>query len=364
MLPQKTFSLSRLPSRKTGFTLIELLVVIAIIAILIALLLPAVQQAREAARRTQTKNNLKQIGLALHNYHDSHNRFPVNNYYYVPTKTAGTTPATGEDTASWALMIMPYLDQSAIYNKWKFGAALAEGKKFHQSSNAELMGTPVTTFRSMSSPGKSTWDYDGTKVATIDFSAPYSSDLGAWRTAGGFPSNAASQIGGMVSNAANTSAAQTPATKTQGGLRIRDVTDGLTNTIGIVEMAGFPDTAFNENLMKQKVGSVYNMVMPNTFLDPVARQSYPDGFWAGRNSVDMNTSDFGLPYFCGTSVINCSNFTDSPMGYGIATPYSYHTGGAHVLASDGSVQFLSQSMDHLLYLRLLIRNDGQVASFQ
>src|SRR6185436_9747421 len=104
-------------SVRTGFTLIELLVVIAIIAILIALLLPAVQQAREAARRTQCRNNLKQLGLALHNYHDAKNRFPQaviwgtwNGQSWLPNHH------------TWLTMLLPYLDQAPLYNQVNFQA--------------------------------------------------------------------------------------------------------------------------------------------------------------------------------------------------------------------------------------------------
>ena len=103
----------RLRSQRKGFTLIELLVVIAIIAILIALLLPAVQQAREAARRTQCKNNLKQIGLALHNYHDVYKCFPpgrTRNTY------SGITSAWYTGNYSWLPRLLPNIDQAPIYN--------------------------------------------------------------------------------------------------------------------------------------------------------------------------------------------------------------------------------------------------------
>ncbi|MFH1301878.1 MAG: DUF1559 domain-containing protein, partial [Planctomycetota bacterium] len=117
---------------KRGFTLIELLVVIAIIAILIALLLPAVQQAREAARRSTCKNNLKQIGLALHNYHDTHKVFPPGaivtmidtgsgtSTQWTPWLEAGNTTGAGRHGTSWMLMILPFVDQANIYNKWNF----------------------------------------------------------------------------------------------------------------------------------------------------------------------------------------------------------------------------------------------------
>ncbi len=99
-------------SRNRGFTLIELLVVIAIIAVLIALLLPAVQQAREAARRTQCKNNLKQLVLAIHNYHDTMNMMPIGSLSTAPSSGAGTVGSE----ATWALMILPYLEQAPLYN--------------------------------------------------------------------------------------------------------------------------------------------------------------------------------------------------------------------------------------------------------
>ena len=92
--------------RNRGFTLIELLVVIAIIAVLIALLLPAVQQAREAARRSQCKNNMKQLGLALHNYHDAANKFPIG------TRFSMSAP-------NWRVGLLPYLDQAPLFHSVK-----------------------------------------------------------------------------------------------------------------------------------------------------------------------------------------------------------------------------------------------------
>ena len=107
-------------NRWSGFTLIELLVVIAIIAILIALLLPAVQQAREAARRTQCKNNLKQIGIALHNYHDTHSCLPPMKIWANGTDCPGGTGWDNTGGFSWRVMILPYVEQSAMYNQIDF----------------------------------------------------------------------------------------------------------------------------------------------------------------------------------------------------------------------------------------------------
>src|SRR5271165_5501646 len=103
--------------RKSGFTLIELLVVIAIIAVLIALLLPAVQQAREAARRTQCKNNLKQMVLAFHNYHDVYLKFPTSGGYVTLNNSSGTYNGSGWGHNQW-VVLLPYLDAANMYNQW------------------------------------------------------------------------------------------------------------------------------------------------------------------------------------------------------------------------------------------------------
>ncbi|MBC7817354.1 MAG: DUF1559 domain-containing protein, partial [Planctomycetaceae bacterium] len=109
---------------KSGFTLIELLVVIAIIAVLIALLLPAVQQAREGARRTQCKNNMKQIGLAMHNYHDTHGRFAQMVWYDPwqpdPRIAGGVNDWTNGSKGSWMVRILPFIDQGPLYNAIDF----------------------------------------------------------------------------------------------------------------------------------------------------------------------------------------------------------------------------------------------------
>jgi prepilin-type N-terminal cleavage/methylation domain-containing protein len=145
------------PSRR-AFTLIELLVVIAIIAILIALLLPAVQQAREAARRTQCRNNMKQLGLALHNYHDVFSKFPpsrLNAGVYYASLFYLPKPATYKNTSGWTLLL-PYIEQSALYQQYDHNQAASWAHPYdgytpdqmagHANNNYAVVSTKVPAF--------------------------------------------------------------------------------------------------------------------------------------------------------------------------------------------------------------------------
>ena len=151
---------------RKAFTLIELLVVIAIIAILIALLLPAVQQARAAAQRTQCRNNLKQIGLAIHNYHDVFGGFPLPYTGISSFNDLGADPddAWRWNYHSWTEFILPYMDQANIYNQINFNEANFSGSTnpypgFSNSNNAAVVSTVVQAFICPSSPR------DGTTTA-------------------------------------------------------------------------------------------------------------------------------------------------------------------------------------------------------
>ena len=156
------------PRARRGFTLIELLVVIAIIAILIALLLPAVQQAREAARRASCKNNLKQIGLALHNYHDVHSAFP-SGWIGVTNEQPSVLGASG---FAWGTMVLPYLDQGPLYGKFNLSNPL------DASPNRALITQHLTVYQCPSDPKPETFktpDQNGNPIemATANYAGVF-----------------------------------------------------------------------------------------------------------------------------------------------------------------------------------------------
>src|SRR5262249_20380060 len=147
-------------SSRSGFTLIELLVVIAIIAVLIALLLPAVQSAREAARRAQCSNNLKQLGIALHNYHDTVGSFPTN-FWRTQNGPGGasTTPDwPGYHRCSWFTMVLPFMEQGTVYNAVNFLVPISYGM-FDAIQSTALM-TQINTFQCPSDPAPTISTYE------------------------------------------------------------------------------------------------------------------------------------------------------------------------------------------------------------
>jgi prepilin-type N-terminal cleavage/methylation domain-containing protein len=190
--------------KRSGFTLIELLVVIAIIAILIALLLPAVQQAREAARRTQCKNNLKQLGLALHNYHDTHRAMPAA-YYWDPNNF--------NRGWGWGTMILPMIEQGTLYN-----AMNVSSERIPRDPD-QFTQTPISAYRCPSDTGPQI-NPERNDQGTSNYIAVQGADF-----QGGYRSTSAriGDYGGLMGKATK--------------LRFRDATDGLSNTLLVGERA-------------------------------------------------------------------------------------------------------------------------------
>lgn len=318
-----------------GFTLIELLVVIAIIAVLIALLLPAVQQAREAARRSQCKNNIKQMGLAFHNYHETFNRFPIGAQYPI-------------HQANWRVSILPYIDQAPLYNTLTQTPASGRGFNSYNGwtgdggygtgagSNASLINAFVAVYKCPSSTLSSFF------VGSADGVSPGQTapDVGMTMDYVG--------IGGSYSGVAPF---DTPAvvntnygTMGQNGLlqigtamQFRDCTDGTSNTIMVGEDSGT--------------------------IAGVDRRKNLSGGWSGHRGPFLGGgSGYGgggvVTIRYGSNPKTAPSFSGSGFNNGPLT--SFHVGGVHALLGDGGVRFISDSINFNTLLQLGCLNDGQV----
>ena len=283
------------PKRTTrAFTLIELLVVIAIIAILVALLLPAVQQAREAARRTTCKNNMKQISLALHNYESTHSVFPIG----VLGTTGSTTAANVLTT--WETMILPFLEQAPLYGQYNFNV------RFDQALNANTVKTMLPMYLCPSQP-----------------QASLVNDLFG-------PSH-------YAGNAGTTLGADDGILYPISSVRMRDLTDGTSNTIASGEISfefgGWARGAIN-------AGGGGGGGTGQGFARGVLR------WW--KSAPACAKAGFNPP------VTNCSGSVERQFQFS-----SPHVGGCHFSLGDGSSRFISENIDVNVYKALITRNGGE-----
>lgn len=324
---------------RQAFTLVELLVVIAIIGILIALLLPAVQAAREAARRSQCSNNLKQMGLALHNYHDTHNTFPPG---YV--LTGGATPVISGNYASWGwgAFILPFMEQQPLYDRIdpatiRLSNALTAGGP--QDRVADLK-KPVAAHRCPSDIGKETNTTfrlraaDNTTYVDVAMSNYVGNNTSfKWHSGGRLVSPDGNELGQWgvlpMANAPNGIFWR------DSDVRMRDIVDGTSNTMCIGERAW-------------EVGGGSG-----------AQKCYA-GLVAGTDNTNEQLS---IRYNLGAGSVAVG--AGPECQYGFASP---HPGGTHILLCDASVHFLSETIDHnwataaidSTFERLMSRNDRQV----
>jgi prepilin-type N-terminal cleavage/methylation domain-containing protein len=332
---------TRSRSRRFGFTLIELLVVIAIIAILIALLLPAVQQAREAARRTQCKNNLKQMGLALHNYHDVSNRFPGRRYGTTGTHnfTNGPTPTNRSHNSGritgW-IALLPYADQAPMYNQIQAG----------DPTNAD----PIA-------PGGPRGDHNW----VVWNQAP------VWLTC---PSDTAStpvSAHSYAFSAGDQAETINSRVVTRGVFAryhmngIRDIIDGTSNTIAISEIisqapsfGGQTGVAANAN--QYELGAALANNVAGVVNSPIVCRTVVNGRYyvagtnvRGRRGIKWTDGPASLQFFNTILPPNgpiCSEGGDfGDQDNSVLPPHSRHTGGVHGLLCDGSVRFISENID-------------------
>jgi len=294
---------------KRGFTLIELLVVIAIIAVLIALLLPAVQQAREAARRSQCKNNLKQLGLALHNYHDTFNIFPPGVVGNDATGNAAD-PTNGGPAWGWTVMILPNMDQAPLYNKLNPGP-VTFATALTTAASLQLLQTGLPALICPSDGGP----------APLNLNRPFTS------TASGQSISTTNYVANN-GNAANDGMFMASFV---GSVRIANVTDGLSNTLMVGERV-----------------SVLNMANPNS-ASPNQVLGYA-GVWGGAaasETSDKYAQEANGAVWASTTYRMPDGSYLSSGSTNYLPQYAYssqHTGGTTFLFGDGSVKFLSNNI--------------------
>lgn len=302
----------------------ELLVVIAIIGILIALLLPAVQGARGAARRMQCSNNLKQIGLALHSYHDAHRTFPA----WSCLTLASVHPSGHEHVVDWVVNILPYMEMQNLYDQYDMRYTWCHAE------NQDAVTRPLSAFECPSTPGgtgKVDTDVMPAELLAINpnatgWSADYAGNQGQ-RCSLLFPtqaSNATARRGFF------------PRSLT-GWLRMAEIKDGTTNTIAVWESAGRDKPYLFGDIWYTSPGTL--------------RTIYPEQHtWAGGNAFFCYSWAKDGTQNGGSHVINATNLN--------AQPYSFHPGGINAVAADGSVHFISETMNNLAFLALLTVDGG------
>jgi prepilin-type N-terminal cleavage/methylation domain-containing protein/prepilin-type processing-associated H-X9-DG protein len=314
-------------ARRRGFTLIELLVVIAIIAILIGLLLPAVQKIREAANRMKCSNNLKQLGLAMHNYNDTNQYLPGN---LRPV-------ATGTIRARWTTYLLPYFEQDNVFKIYN------QNLNWSEAANLPAVSLPLKVMSCPSAPNPTRLDGAPENswvgiVASGDYSGIYGIDP-------------ALQTAGLVQNA--TSPGILSRTDK---VRLTDVSDGLSNTIHLAESAGKPGLYQAGKAVGSAPGTRVN---GGGWCRPASDIPWLEGLTAAGL---LPATPGG-----GTQGINAANgvqqtaYPDPRYNTdGTGQIYAFHTGGANALFGDGSVKFIRQSITLSALAAQITRNGGEV----
>lgn len=317
--------------RLRGFTLIELLVVIAIIAILVSLLLPAVQQAREAARRTQCKNNLKQLGLALHSYHDVFRTFPPGYTARSVTTSDPISAETGPGYA-WSFSLLPYVEQKNLFEAIDTNLDAAAAINVAQAQISTF-----TTFLCPSDPAPATFEVTDSNGDLLTLPGSNYPGIFGYGSVTMSPGNS---TGIFYRNSS---------------VKLRDISDGTSNTICVGERRS--EHRFNPNLAAVPANTTWYAAIPG-----IIRNAGMTGMMASltEGPGSMILGHVGQTMMMGGMPMQM-HATPNQTNH-IVHFSSAHTGGVQFVLCDGSVHFLSENVDYNTFRYLGERADGQVLS--
>ncbi len=344
-------SIPRWVVKRSGFTLIELLVVIAIIAVLVALLLPAVQQAREAARRSQCKNNLKQIGLAIHNYLETHSVFPI---------AIGWSSVTQDRQGAFSdkVMMLPFLDQAPAYNLVNFSNYPWDSNGWFGNSNIQSMSQRLPVFICPSEPNRTKGG-----AANFNYAINHGIEPFPWVNLG--PGhNGFAAVFGEAQNGTNPD---------QGPISAGSVIDGLSNTAAYSEITVDPGQPYNPRwsvhdwtwagggqgaLVNRNICNSYTIANAIFNTDPgrtgMKGSSWGWG-WGGVGATYTHTM--------GPNEKACHNApVEDWSGSNMFASQSAHTGGVQTCMGDGSVRFISQNINWNTWVAIGSRAGGEIVS--
>jgi prepilin-type N-terminal cleavage/methylation domain-containing protein/prepilin-type processing-associated H-X9-DG protein len=329
---------------RRGFTLIELLVVIGIISVLTALLLPAVQRARDAARRTECRNNLHQMGIGLHNYHEAHLAFPIGANHSF---THGMTYS--QDLGqSFFVSILPFVEQGNLYNSLDQDAPGGVGNTANplNTNGPQFDGITLKIFECPSSPMR--------RLTTQQANSPhgvimpnYVGIAGASTTAKNpNPLAEATYYGIMAS-----SGVLVP----NRSVKIAEITDGTTNTMMVAEQSAYS---------RDRSGKQVDLRSSNShggWVGTTGRGVPGEGTWfcTYYQSWNITTVRYPINFKDATNITSAGGGL-SPLNGSNRPIQSAHDGGAHILLADGSVRFVQENIDYTTLTNLANRNDGEI----